>query len=385
MVASTPTPVPPKPLVIGLVFSRTGPLSAYGEMLERGFTIGLEYVSKGTGKIAGRVVRIVVEDDASDPAQAVAAARKLVQQDGADILVGTPGSPQALAIAALNDAELKKIFIVTASDPALTGANFSRYTFRVAASADQTAVAGATYATGLTTKYETIASLYQDNAFGQGANAAWKEKAADTAGISWVQVPVPTTVTAFTSYLRKAANARPDVLVLNWTGDTMPDLYQQIQDSDLFSSVVTLGTVRDAASVKATGDALLGTFGVASYWNSFPRTAENAALVRAYKDKYDTFPDLFAPDGFAAVSALAAGLDKTGGDPDPEKLIPALEGMSFAAPKGKEIFRKKDHQALQPVYIVKMIRDNTGTYDFPVPQLVKEYSADETSPPVRRK
>jgi branched-chain amino acid transport system substrate-binding protein len=375
-----------KPLVIGLITSRTSALSYYGEMLERGFMLGLDYYTKGTNKIGGREVKVLVEDDNGTPEKAVDAARKLVQQDGAEILVGTPGSPQALAISAVNDKELKKIFIVTpAAAPALTGTNFSRYVFRTARNTDQDAVVGAAYAVSLATKSKKIVSFYQDNAFGQGANAGWKEIGTKTAGISWVEVAVPPAATEFTPYIQKVLDAAPDVMVLNWAGTTGAKLFQQMKDNDLFNKIVAVSPVGDANTIKAAGDVLIGTQGVGLYWNQFPKTAENDALVKAYKDKYNTFPDIFAPDGFAAASAIQTALDKTSGDTDPEKLIPAMEGMSFLAPKGKETFRKEDHQALQPMYIVKMVKDTTGTYDFPIPQLVKEYSADEAAPPIRRK
>jgi branched-chain amino acid transport system substrate-binding protein len=375
-----------KPLVIGLINTRTGALSYYGEMFEKGLNIGLDYFTKGTNKIEGREVKLIVEDDNGSPDKAVEAARKLVQQNGAEILIGTPGSPQALAIAAVNDKELKKIFIVSpAAAPALTGANFSRYSFRTARNTDQDAVVGAAYAASLATKSKKIVSFYQDNAFGQGANSGWKEIGTKTAGIQWVEVAVPPAATEFTPYIQKVLDAAPDVMVLNWAGTTGAKLFQQMKDSDLFNKIVAVSPVGDAATIKAAGDVLIGTQGVGLYWNQFPKTAENDFLVKTYKEKYNTFPDIFAPDGFAAASAIGTALAKTGGDTDPEKLIPAMEGMSFAAPKGKETFRKEDHQALQPMYIVKMVKDTTGTYDFPIPQLIKEFSAEEAAPPIRKK
>jgi len=44
--------------------------------------------------------------------------------------------------------------------------------------------------------------------------------------------------------------------------------------------------------------------------------------------------------------AIVEGVKKAGGT-DTEKLIAAMEGMSFDTPKGKMTFRKEDHQALQ--------------------------------------
>ena len=48
---------------------------------------------------------------------------------------------------------------------------------------------------------------------------------------------------------------------------------------------------------------------------------------------------------------------------DTEKLIAAMEGMSFDTPKGKMTFRKEDHQALQEMYHWRMKKDPPDNVD----------------------
>ncbi len=375
-----------KPLVVGMISSKTGPLAYYGDMLEKGFATGLDYFTKGTNKIEGREIKLLIEDDAGDPNKAVEAARKLVQQNGAEILVGTPSSGAALAIAAVNDKELKKIFIVDpAASAAITGAGFSQYTFHTGRNTDQDAAAGASFAASIATKNKKIASIFQDYAFGQDSNKSWKEVATKTPGIEWIDVPVPQSATEFTPYIQKVLDAAPDVLLISWAGATAPKLYQQMKDNDVFSKMTVTGGVAEIPTIKSLGDAAIGFQGMMVYWHQFPKTAENDYLVKVYKEKYNTVPDLFSPGGFSAASALYAALTKTAGDTTPEKMIPAMEGMSFPTPKGKMTFRKEDHQALQPMYIVKIAKDSTGTFNFPIPTLVKEVSAEDSAPPIRKK
>jgi branched-chain amino acid transport system substrate-binding protein len=52
--------------------------------------------------------------------------------------------------------------------------------------------------------------------------------------------------------------------------------------------------------------------------------------------------------------AIVAALKKTNGDTGADKLITAMEGMSFDTPKGKMTFRKEDHQAMQSMYHFKI-------------------------------
>lgn len=376
------------PLVIGMINSRTGALAGYGKMVDDSWPAAIEYFTKGTGKIAGREVKLVVEDDAGDANKAVEAARKLVQQDKAEILVGTVSSAAAIQVAAVNEKELKKIFIVDpAADQSVTGAAFNKYTFRTARNTDQDAAAGAPYAVELASKKnKKIAHIYQDYAFGQGANVAWKEIATKTAGIQWTEVAVPLTATDYTPYIQKVLDAAPDVLVLNWAGATAIKLFQQMKDNDIYSKMALVSPIGDAkATVKSQGDTVIGAVGVGIYWHQFPKNAENDFLVKYYKEKYNTFPDVFDTSGMNLVSAINSALTKTNGDTDPEKLITVMEGMSFPSAKGTLTFRKEDHQALQPMYLVEMTKDTTGTFGFPVPKLLKELSAQESAPPIRRK
>jgi branched-chain amino acid transport system substrate-binding protein len=375
-----------KPLVIGLITSKTGALSYYGDMLEKGFMIGLDYFTKGSMKIEGREVKVLIEDDGGDANKAVEAARKLVQQNNAEILVGTPSSASALAITAINEKELKKIFIAEpAASAALTGANYNRYLFHTGRNTDQDAVVGASFAASLATKSKKIVSLYQDYAFGQDSNKSWKEVAQKTPGIEWIEVGVPTSATDFTAYIQKVLDANADVLLVSWAGATGPKLYQQMKDNDVFNKITVTGGVGDTATIKSLGDAMMGFQGMMVYWYQFPKTPENDYLVKMYKEKHNSVPDLFSPGGFSAASAIYTGLTKTKGDADAEKLITAMEGMTFPTPKGAMTFRKEDHQALQPLYIVKMAKDPSGTFPHPIPTLVKEVSAEESAPPIRKK
>ena len=84
-----------------------------------------------------------------------------------------------------------------------------------------------------------------------------------------------------------------------------------------------------------------------------------------------------------AAIAVVEALKKTSGDTDTEKLIAAMEGMSFETPKGKMTFRKEDHQALQDMYHFKIKVD--PAFAWGVPELVREIKAEEMHVPIRNK
>ena len=81
---------------IGMVDSQTGSLSAFGERNQRGVNLALNRVND-VG-IDGRELDIVVEDSESENQGGIAAAQKLVNQNGVPFLIGAVGSGVSIAI-----------------------------------------------------------------------------------------------------------------------------------------------------------------------------------------------------------------------------------------------------------------------------------------------
>jgi len=79
-----------------MVDSQTGSLSAFGERNQRGINLALQRVNE-IG-INGRELDIIVEDSESENQGGIAAAQKLVNQDGVPFLIGAVGSGVSLAI-----------------------------------------------------------------------------------------------------------------------------------------------------------------------------------------------------------------------------------------------------------------------------------------------
>ena len=83
---------------VGLVTALSGPTSSIGIPYSKGMQAALAYKPE----IAGRKVQLIVLDDASDPATAGRNARKLIEEDKVDILIGSAGVPSSTAIAAVS-------------------------------------------------------------------------------------------------------------------------------------------------------------------------------------------------------------------------------------------------------------------------------------------
>ncbi len=108
----------------------------------------------------------------------------------------------------------------------------------------------------------------------------------------------------------------------------------------------------------------------------------NDWLVAEHEKRFNAPPDFFTAGGFAAAMAVVTAVDKAKST-DTEKLISTMEGMAFETPKGTMIFRKEDHQALQPMYAFKIKVDPNVAWGIPV--LTRELKIEDMDIPIRNK
>lgn len=106
-------------LKVGFITSLSGPVSSLGIPYDKGMAAALAH----RAEVAGRKVQVIKLDDASDPATSARNARKLINEDKVDVIIGTAGSPGALAIAAVaRETKTPLISIANANLPGEEGA-----------------------------------------------------------------------------------------------------------------------------------------------------------------------------------------------------------------------------------------------------------------------
>jgi branched-chain amino acid transport system substrate-binding protein len=91
---------------IGFVTSLSGPAASIGTNYTHGIAAAMAY----RGDIGGEPIKLIQLDDGSDPSSAARDARKLVEENKVDVLIGTSSAPSTIAMAGVA-AELKVPFI----------------------------------------------------------------------------------------------------------------------------------------------------------------------------------------------------------------------------------------------------------------------------------
>jgi branched-chain amino acid transport system substrate-binding protein len=368
-------------LKIALIAGKTGALEAYAKETETGFMMGLEYLTGGKMEIAGRKLKVIIKDDQSKPDLGRTLLAEAYGDDKVDIAVGTSSSGSAMAMLPVA-MEYKKVLIVEpAVADAITGDKWNRYIFRTARNSTQDALAAAG-----TLKNGSVAFLAQDYAFGRDGVKAGKEALAATGSKAQVihEEYAPMATTDFTASAQRLFDAlkdkpQPRLLQIVWAG---PHPMNKLADMKPERYGVILSPGGNLLPVMKTWKNLAGTQGTVYYYYAFPKNKMNDWLVAEHTKRFKAPPDMFTAGGMAAASAVYTALSKAPGG-DSEKLVAAMEGMSFETPKGAMTFRKEDHQALQPMYHFKIKKDQKNEWD--LLELVREIPASEIPLPVRNK
>jgi len=194
----------------------------------------------------------------------------------------------------------------------------------------------------------------------------------------------PQQTTDFTAPAERIFNALKDkkgrkVVFVIWAGQTPVGKLADLKPERFGIEIASGGNILPAL---AAYKAVPGMEGATYYYYEHPKNKVNDWLVAEHKRRFDSPPDFFTAGGMAAALAVVEALKKAGGT-DTEKLIAAMEGMSFDTPKGRMTFRKEDHQAMQSMYHFKIRVD--PSVDWAIPQLVREIKPDEMKVPVRVK
>lgn len=355
------------PVKVGLVYSQSGALASYGKQYIEGFRAGLDYATKGTGKVGDRAIEVTEVDDAGDPAKAVSAAKDLIGK-GTKIIAGSTSSGVALQVAPIA-AQNKVLFISgPAATDAVTGAN--RYTFRSGRQSYQDVVTAKSFIGDPTGKKVVV--FAQDGAFGD-ANEAAVKAVIGGAGATVSSVRAPASATEFTPFASQIKSAKPDLLFVAWAGTTAPAMWQTLDQQGVLSST-TVVTGLDIRASWPTFGAAGAKISFLSHW--FDGAADTEAAKAAKAKVPGGTLDLFHPDGFAAAQMVVRAVEQGGDDVD--KMIAGLEGWSFDGVKGPMTIRAEDHALLQPMFQAKL----AGSGSAYTATAQKSLTGDETAPPV---
>ena len=215
---------------IAHVYSKTGPLEAYGKQTQTGLMMGLDYATGGTMMVGGKKLVVIEKDDQGKPDLGKSLLAAAYADDKADVAVGPTSSGVALAMLPVAE-EYKKILLVEpAVADAITGEKWNKYIFRTGRNSSQDAISNAM---AIDKAGVTVATLAQDYAFGRDGVKAFKDALKNAKLVHEEYLPAATTdFTAGAQRLIDKLKDKPGrkIIFIIWAGAGNPF---KIGDMDL--------------------------------------------------------------------------------------------------------------------------------------------------------
>jgi branched-chain amino acid transport system substrate-binding protein len=372
-----------QPIKVGLITDVTGALAIYGVMILRSFMLGMEYMTGAPGS-AGEVfdfsatqqntfklgdceIQVFVRDDQSTPDTTATVARELIDVEGVNILVGTASSGATATLQGIALENKIPLIVAPAAANDITGVNFNEYTFRTSRNNYQDAINECLY---LNKEYKTFVQIAPDYAFGRGSAAAFRD-ACSLGGGTFVadDIFAPLDTTDFTPYMEQILNSGAEAYIVTWAGQGFVPLMQAAVDLGVTDKMALAATFIDNTLMPIWyGNAIGSTNGIIYHYSApHPANPANDFLVAQTKPRYGVMPDLFDADGMNAAIMAIEAIKATNGDTSTDALVAAMEGMSFEGPKGTVYVRPEDHDAIQDMYILKLVNltdPNANFYEY---------------------
>ncbi len=319
-------------ILIGAYGPITGPAAYVGIGGRDGAELAIQEINSAGG-IHGRKLRLVFEDDAFSPAKALAAVKKLVEQDKVFAVLGVSASNPTVGTLDYLKAAKVPHYVSIASAPQVTRP-FSRYTFRGATT--EAARWGEVYSEFLTQFLfaKKIAILSGADEFAKNeadAVTRWLDKWYGVKPLARLEYKVGDK--DFTPQLLKIKAANPEVVMINGLVPEAAIILRQARELGLRQPFFGSASMVDNGLVAAAGPAAEGFMGgwvLPMFIDSqHPDMAKfREAWSRRYPSAPKGRPNIFDIMAYGDAYVLAEGLKRAGRELTRDKLVDALETIN---------------------------------------------------------
>src|SRR5215813_11206810 len=328
------------PIKLGLLFPYTGPIASVGQDATRGFELHLAKLGNRAG---GREIQLLKEDDEFKPDVGLTKARKLVERDHVDLLVGPVNSAVALALRDYVNRQGVPLVIPVAFSKEITSPrNAIPWVFRVIETTDQSNFSMAT-----------------DIVSGHDVAGAFRAAFTAAGGEIVKEIYIPTGTPDVATYVAQLVALGADAVYIFSGGADAIRLVKTYEEYGLKGKLPLLAynTLVDDILLPAMGDAALGIIAVGTYSAALD-TPESRAFVRDYEARYASWPSAHSERGYVAAQLITAAIDLLKGNvSDRTKVRDALgSAVSRILPPRGPIRFDRYQQVITPVYVTKVER-----------------------------
>lgn len=353
-----------QPVKIGLLATLEGPFAAGGADGMRGAELA---VKQRGGVVAGRRIEIIKASSNANPDVAVNAARKLVEQDKVDILVGPLSGGEGIAIKDYSKTQPQTTFINGGSGAQATtlvnpSPNFFRFNTE-----------GAQWMVGLGKAamdkgYKRVMVIAEDYAFPYSQVQGFMAEYCRLGGKVPVKAWVPLGGKDYSSVIARIPRDVDALLVVLGGADAVNFLTQYENaggDKPMLGGSITVS--QDVLNYRGKRrDSLVGTISAGPLADAYDG-ADWKAFVADYQKNYPVSaggypsPSLFALVYYTNMKAALDALEAVGGDLSggQAKFRQALQNLQLKMPTGT-VRLDENRQAIGTTFVTEVVKDSKG-------------------------
>jgi branched-chain amino acid transport system substrate-binding protein len=354
------------PIKVGFMSSLTGPLSPNGKDMLNSFELFLE---EQGGKLGGREVKLITEDDAGNPATGLTKLRGMAEGQEIQILVGPLSAAVGYAIRDYIDSKkLPAIFPIVSGED-ITQRKRTPYIVRTGwSSAQPSHPFGKWVYDNL--KYRRIAIIGYDFAFGWEVASGFHRTFEESGGRVVQKLWPPLFTADFGPYIAQLKRD-VDAVYAVFSGADALRFAKQYEEAGLKARLPLIGggTFTDEHVLRTMGDEALGVI-TALHYSAALNNPANRKFVQAYETKFKQMPSYYSEGTYVAGLQLKRALEALGGDAEnSERLVTALRKVELTdTPRGPIRFDEYGNP-IENIYVRKVERiggklQNTVIYTF---------------------
>jgi branched-chain amino acid transport system substrate-binding protein len=331
-------------LKIGLLSGFSGPYAAFGPDMANSIDV---YLDQHNGLIGGLKATVIQEDESATPQDALLKARKLVEQDRVNVLMGLVSSANALAVRDLLDGSKTPTIITNAGADDLTGAKRSPFIFRVSFSSWQQGAPSGKFA--VAQGWKKVMAFAPDYAAGYEQLAGFADAYTQAGGTMVDKVYPPLGNSDYAPFLGKIKAANPDAV---WAFFAGADQIKFVQQYEQFvgTSIPLFGNTLSRNAADAIGKSITVVKMGCTGWEESLDIPLNQVYVADFMKKFNRHNDYgqYTYDGAMLLDKVLTDLK---GDTNPDKLSQALNGVSsFQSIRGEVRIDPESHGLIQTYY-----------------------------------
>jgi branched-chain amino acid transport system substrate-binding protein len=335
-------------------------IESFTHPYRNGWQLALEEINNAGG-VMGKKLEVISRDDAGEPGTAVKVAEELVLKDKVVLIMGSFLSNIGLAMT--DFAKRNKVLYIAAEplSDALVWAKGNRYTFRLRPSTYMQAAMLAEKAAKFPAKrWATIAPNY---AYGKDAVESFKkvmkEKKPDVEFVA-EQWPALYKINAGAE-IQALMAAKPEAVYNVTFASDVAKFVREGKLRGFFDNVkvVSLLTGEPEYLDPLKDEAPEGWLVTGYPWYAI-KTPAHTKFVEAYQKKFNDYPRTGSVVGYNTMYSVYYLLKKAD-TTDTEKMVDAMEGLTFDSIVGPITYRKIDHQSTMGAYVgYTALKDGKG-------------------------